>query len=170
MCGKRWNVIWSLWNMEPNIHLNVEPNRLSIYNHIQLKTKQESLSSFFSFTFLSKPNIALQTQDRGSITETSPGSVHIIPHHCIVSATHKNILHLTSFDQTNKNNKAIQKNTQTTITMGEEVDTAFVQAPEHRPKSSVIVAEGIPLIDLSPINYQMNLITSNKKLFSMILR
>lgn len=35
-----------------------------------------------------------------------------------------------------------------------EVDPVFVQAPEHRPKSSVIVAEGIPLIDLSPINYQ----------------
>jgi len=35
-----------------------------------------------------------------------------------------------------------------------EIDFAFVQAPEHRPKSSVIVAEGIPLIDLSPINYQ----------------
>ncbi|OIW10166.1 hypothetical protein TanjilG_27917 [Lupinus angustifolius] len=38
--------------------------------------------------------------------------------------------------------------------MGEAVDPAYVQAPEHRPKQSVIVAEGIPLIDLSPINYQ----------------
>ena len=35
-----------------------------------------------------------------------------------------------------------------------EVDPVYVQAPEHRPKPSVIVAEGIPLIDLSPINYQ----------------
>ncbi|XP_027347633.1 protein DMR6-LIKE OXYGENASE 1-like [Abrus precatorius] len=35
-----------------------------------------------------------------------------------------------------------------------EVDPVFLQAPEHRPKSSVIEAEGIPLIDLSPINYQ----------------
>lgn len=35
-----------------------------------------------------------------------------------------------------------------------EVEAAFVQAPEHRPKPSVIIAEGIPLIDLSPINYQ----------------
>ena len=34
-----------------------------------------------------------------------------------------------------------------------EIDSAFVQAPEHRPKSSVIIAEGIPLIDLSPIDY-----------------
>ncbi|BAT75063.1 hypothetical protein VIGAN_01286400 [Vigna angularis var. angularis] len=39
--------------------------------------------------------------------------------------------------------------------MGDVVDFAFVQAPEHRPKSSVIVAEGIPLVDLSPINYQI---------------
>lgn len=31
---------------------------------------------------------------------------------------------------------------------------AFVHAPEHRPKSSAIIAEGIPLIDLCPINYQ----------------
>lgn len=38
--------------------------------------------------------------------------------------------------------------------MGEiEPDSVFVQAPEHRPKSSMIIAEGIPLIDLSPINY-----------------
>ncbi|KAK7319824.1 hypothetical protein RJT34_04552 [Clitoria ternatea] len=35
-----------------------------------------------------------------------------------------------------------------------DVDPVFVQAPEHRPKSTVILAEGIPLIDLSPINYQ----------------
>lgn len=31
---------------------------------------------------------------------------------------------------------------------------AFIQSPEHRPKSSIIIAEGIPLIDLSPINYK----------------
>jgi len=36
-----------------------------------------------------------------------------------------------------------------------QVDAAFVQAPEHRPKTSVIVDQGIPLIDLSPINYQI---------------
>ncbi|KAI4298419.1 hypothetical protein L6164_031982 [Bauhinia variegata] len=35
-----------------------------------------------------------------------------------------------------------------------EVDPSFVQAPEHRPKSSIIVAEGIPLIDLTQIKYQ----------------
>lgn len=35
-----------------------------------------------------------------------------------------------------------------------EVDSAFVQAPEHRPKPSIIIAEGIPLIDLSPISYK----------------
>ncbi|KAJ7967408.1 2-oxoglutarate and fe-dependent oxygenase-like protein [Quillaja saponaria] len=34
-----------------------------------------------------------------------------------------------------------------------DVDPVFIQAPEHRPKPSVILAEGIPLIDLSPINY-----------------
>ncbi|KAL6270289.1 hypothetical protein ACE6H2_027200 [Prunus campanulata] len=33
-----------------------------------------------------------------------------------------------------------------------EVDPAFIQDPEHRPKLSIIEAEGIPLIDLSPIN------------------
>ncbi|KAJ7967412.1 2-oxoglutarate and Fe(II)-dependent oxygenase superfamily protein [Quillaja saponaria] len=32
-----------------------------------------------------------------------------------------------------------------------EVDPAFIQEPEHRPKPSVIQAEGIPLIDLSPL-------------------
>ncbi|KAL1290403.1 hypothetical protein HN51_058863 [Arachis hypogaea] len=35
-----------------------------------------------------------------------------------------------------------------------EVDPIFVQAAEHRPKASITTAEGIPLIDLSPINYQ----------------
>ncbi|KAJ7967415.1 2-oxoglutarate and Fe(II)-dependent oxygenase superfamily protein [Quillaja saponaria] len=32
-----------------------------------------------------------------------------------------------------------------------EVDPAFIQEPEHRPKLSVIQAEGIPSIDLSPL-------------------
>jgi len=35
-----------------------------------------------------------------------------------------------------------------------EPSSPFIQSPEHRPKSSIIIAEGIPLIDLSPINYQ----------------
>ncbi|KAM5549106.1 protein DMR6-LIKE OXYGENASE 2-like [Rosa sericea] len=33
-----------------------------------------------------------------------------------------------------------------------EVDPAFIQHPKHRPKLSIIEAEGIPLIDLSAIN------------------
>ncbi|XVF67642.1 hypothetical protein PTKIN_Ptkin10aG0137800 [Pterospermum kingtungense] len=33
-----------------------------------------------------------------------------------------------------------------------EVDPAFIQDPEHRPKLSTIEAEGIPLIDLSVLN------------------
>lgn len=33
-----------------------------------------------------------------------------------------------------------------------EVDSAFIQAIEHRPKPAVIEAEGIPLIDLSPLS------------------
>ncbi|KAL5562503.1 hypothetical protein UlMin_032250 [Ulmus minor] len=33
-----------------------------------------------------------------------------------------------------------------------EVDSAFIQAPEHRPKIAPAEAEGIPLIDLSAIN------------------
>ncbi|GLT55562.1 hypothetical protein SLA2020_286730 [Shorea laevis] len=32
-----------------------------------------------------------------------------------------------------------------------EVDPAFIQDPEHRPRISFTEAEGIPLIDLSPI-------------------
>ena len=32
-----------------------------------------------------------------------------------------------------------------------EVDPAFIQDPEHRPKLSIIKAEGIPVIDLSPL-------------------
>ncbi|KAJ7967409.1 2-oxoglutarate and Fe(II)-dependent oxygenase superfamily protein [Quillaja saponaria] len=32
-----------------------------------------------------------------------------------------------------------------------EVDPAFIQEPEHRPKLSAIQAEGIPSIDLSPL-------------------
>ncbi|KAK3005196.1 hypothetical protein RJ639_016438, partial [Escallonia herrerae] len=34
----------------------------------------------------------------------------------------------------------------------EEVDPTFIQAPEHRPKFAVTEDEGIPLIDISPIN------------------
>ncbi|MED6159696.1 hypothetical protein PIB30_044622 [Stylosanthes scabra] len=37
-----------------------------------------------------------------------------------------------------------------------EIDQVFVQAAEHRPKPSVTIAEGIPLIDLSLINYQQD--------------
>ncbi|XP_030942926.1 protein DMR6-LIKE OXYGENASE 2-like [Quercus lobata] len=33
-----------------------------------------------------------------------------------------------------------------------EVDPAFIQEPEHRPKISYIEGQGIPLIDLSPIH------------------
>ncbi|GFY89633.1 2-oxoglutarate (2OG) and Fe(II)-dependent oxygenase superfamily protein [Actinidia rufa] len=33
-----------------------------------------------------------------------------------------------------------------------EVDSAFIQAIEHRPKLAVTEADGIPLIDLSPLN------------------
>lgn len=33
-----------------------------------------------------------------------------------------------------------------------EIDQAFIQAPEHRPKLSVTEAQGIPLIDLSVLN------------------
>ncbi|KAJ1393698.1 Oxoglutarate/iron-dependent dioxygenase [Sesbania bispinosa] len=32
-----------------------------------------------------------------------------------------------------------------------EIDPAFIQAPEHRPKLAVKEAEGIPVIDLSPL-------------------
>ncbi|PNX93325.1 gibberellin 20 oxidase 1-like protein [Trifolium pratense] len=32
-----------------------------------------------------------------------------------------------------------------------EVDSAFIQIPENRPKLSIIQAEGIPVINLSPI-------------------
>lgn len=35
-----------------------------------------------------------------------------------------------------------------------EVDPAFIQDPEHRPKLSPIQVEGIPTIDLSPITNQ----------------
>lgn len=34
-----------------------------------------------------------------------------------------------------------------------EVDPAFIQEPQHRPKLSVTEAQGIPLIDLSPISH-----------------
>ncbi|XP_062096966.1 flavonol synthase/flavanone 3-hydroxylase-like [Humulus lupulus] len=33
--------------------------------------------------------------------------------------------------------------------MGTEFDPAFIQAPEHRPKPTIVEAQGIPLIDLS---------------------
>lgn len=36
--------------------------------------------------------------------------------------------------------------------MGFEVDQAFIQETEHRPKLSIVEAGGIPLIDLSPLN------------------
>ncbi|MED6159701.1 hypothetical protein PIB30_044627 [Stylosanthes scabra] len=35
--------------------------------------------------------------------------------------------------------------------MGVEIDQAFVQDPQHRPNLSITKAQGIPLIDLSPI-------------------
>ncbi|KAI5314430.1 hypothetical protein L3X38_043606 [Prunus dulcis] len=38
-----------------------------------------------------------------------------------------------------------------------EVDPAFIQGPEHRPKLSATEAEGIPLIDLSPLNSSDNI-------------
>ncbi|PON49206.1 Non-heme dioxygenase N-terminal domain containing protein [Parasponia andersonii] len=33
--------------------------------------------------------------------------------------------------------------------MGADVDAVFVQAPEHRPKPTMVEADGVPLIDLS---------------------
>ncbi|KAK2380514.1 protein DMR6-LIKE OXYGENASE [Trifolium repens] len=41
-----------------------------------------------------------------------------------------------------------------------EPSSPFIQSPEHRPKSSIIIAEGIPLIDLTPINYKDEIITN----------
>ncbi|XP_021824898.1 codeine O-demethylase-like [Prunus avium] len=38
-----------------------------------------------------------------------------------------------------------------------EVDPIFIQDPEHRPKLSVTETEGIPLIDLSPLNSSDNI-------------
>ncbi|KAK8940459.1 Protein SRG1 [Platanthera zijinensis] len=35
--------------------------------------------------------------------------------------------------------------------MGLEFDQAFIQAEEHRPKSAISAADGIPVIDLSPL-------------------
>jgi len=35
-----------------------------------------------------------------------------------------------------------------------EVDPAFIQDPEHRPKLSPIQVQGIPIIDLSPMTHQ----------------
>ena len=37
-----------------------------------------------------------------------------------------------------------------------EVDPAFIQEPEHRPRISYIEGQGIPLIDLSPIHSSDN--------------
>ena len=37
-----------------------------------------------------------------------------------------------------------------------EVDPAFIQEPEHRPSLTVTEAEGVPLIDLSPITNSKN--------------
>ncbi|XP_057416544.1 jasmonate-induced oxygenase 2-like [Lotus japonicus] len=35
-----------------------------------------------------------------------------------------------------------------------EVDPAFIQDPEHRPNLSIVQAQGIPVIDLSPLTHQ----------------
>jgi non-haem dioxygenase in morphine synthesis N-terminal len=37
------------------------------------------------------------------------------------------------------------------MTHSPQVDPAFVQAPEHRPKAAISAADGVPLIDLSPL-------------------
>ncbi|CAI8618371.1 unnamed protein product [Vicia faba] len=42
----------------------------------------------------------------------------------------------------------------------DQPDSAFIQSPQHRPKSSIIIPHGIPLIDLSPVNYQDETITT----------
>jgi isopenicillin N synthase-like dioxygenase len=46
------------------------------------------------------------------------------------------------------------------IDLKTEPSSPFIQSPEHRPKSSIIIAEGIPLIDLTPINYKDEIITN----------
>lgn len=61
---------------------------------------------------------------------------------CTCTCIRLNILSPTSQDQTIMGDIEI------------EPSSPFIQSPEHRPKSSIIIAEGIPLIDLSPINYQ----------------
>lgn len=43
----------------------------------------------------------------------------------------------------------------------EEVDPAFIQAVEHRPKPTIIVADGIPILDLSPISSLDHLLNDN---------
>ncbi|CAJ1932807.1 unnamed protein product [Sphenostylis stenocarpa] len=40
-----------------------------------------------------------------------------------------------------------------------EIDPAFIQTPEHRPKLSITEAEGIPVIDLSPLSCNSSSIT-----------
>lgn len=35
-----------------------------------------------------------------------------------------------------------------------EIDEAFIQSIEHRPKSTTVDAQGIPVIDLSALNCQ----------------
>ncbi|KAK7308572.1 hypothetical protein VNO77_42191 [Canavalia gladiata] len=46
-----------------------------------------------------------------------------------------------------------------------EIDPAFIQTPEHRPKLSIIEDEGIPVIDLSPL-----FDTSNKEPFENLVK
>ncbi|XP_062178116.1 protein DMR6-LIKE OXYGENASE 2-like isoform X3 [Alnus glutinosa] len=47
-----------------------------------------------------------------------------------------------------------------------EVDPAFIQDPEHRPRISFTEAEGIPLIDLSPIAKTLH--PSSDKVFAVV--
>ncbi|BFG41694.1 hypothetical protein CerSpe_279680 [Prunus speciosa] len=49
-----------------------------------------------------------------------------------------------------------------------EVDPAFIQDPEHRPKLSATEAEGIPMIDLSPLNSSDNI--SHSKAIEGVVR
>ncbi|CAK9179733.1 unnamed protein product [Ilex paraguariensis] len=54
-----------------------------------------------------------------------------------------------------------------------ELDPAFIQPTEHRPKLAVVEANGIPLIDLSVINHgvplqlRQNLEIAARKFFAM---
>ncbi|KAB2602916.1 gibberellin 20 oxidase 1-like [Pyrus ussuriensis x Pyrus communis] len=49
-----------------------------------------------------------------------------------------------------------------------EINPAFIQDPEHRPKLSIIEADGIPLIDLSPVNSADN--SSDPKALEKLVR